>query len=117
MRLWIGSANLTESAFSDNRELVCETIDDGAGVEVFNSYWSEFTAPDDSWLSDYASRSYFVPPNPNEVVPQLPAPEARPAASEDWSAYVARLRAKNPSRLDWIANQLAEVTTIGLRDW
>lgn len=36
---WVGSANLTDSAFSLNRELVCEFQDNGTGEKIFEAYW------------------------------------------------------------------------------
>ena len=37
---WVGSANLTDSAFSLNRELVCEFQDNGTGEKIFEAYYT-----------------------------------------------------------------------------
>ena len=115
--VWVGSANLTESAFSVNRELVCETVDDGSAVGIFEAYWKEFNTPDADWLQKYAALCGQVPPAPSAELPNLDAPQGRPPVPEDWKSYVARLRSKDRARLDWIAGQLPEVTQIGLSNW
>jgi hypothetical protein len=115
--VWVGSANLTESAFSVNRELVCETVDDGSAVGIFDAYWKEFNTPDADWLRKYAALCGQLPTSPSIGLPNLGAPQHRPPGSEDWKTYVARLRARNWERLDWIAGQLPEVTQIGLSNW
>ena len=115
--VWVGSANLTESAFSVNRELVSEAVDDGSAAKIFEAYWKEFVSPDAAWLQKYASLCGQVPPAPSAGLPNLGAPQGRPPVSEDWKTYVARLRSKDRARLDWIAGQLPEVTQIGLSDW
>lgn len=115
--VWVGSANLTESAFSVNRELVCETMDDGSASRIFEDYWQSFESPDSEWLEKYAALCSQVPPSPFTGVPNLGEPQGRPPVSDDWKAYVARLRSKDRTRLDWIAGQLPEVTQIGLSDW
>jgi PLD-like domain len=115
--VWVGSANLTASAFSVNRELVCETMDDGSASLIFEAYWKEFESPDAGWLQKYADLCGQMPPAPAAGLPILGAPQGKPPVSEDWKTYVARLRSKNRTRLDWIAGQLPEVTQIGLSDW
>jgi hypothetical protein len=115
--VWVGSANLTASAFSVNRELVCETVDDGSASLIFEAYWKEFESPDAGWLQKYADLCGQVPPAPAAGLPNLGAPQGKPPVSEDWKTYVARLRSKNRTRLDWVAGQLPEVTQIGLSDW
>jgi HKD family nuclease len=115
--VWVGSANLTESAFSVNRELVCEVQDDGSGGGIFDAYWNEFEAPDTDWLKKYAALCEQMPSPPPAVVPNLDAPRGRRAVSEDWIAFVAKLRSKSEQRLEWIAGQLPHVTHIGLSNW
>lgn len=112
-RLWIGSANLTESAFSTNREGVSETVDDGSGVRLFKRYWAEFNSPDDAWINDYATAYAGLSASSKQVEP--PHPKSQPVAPA-WNSYVQSLRRKNSPRLDWIANQLGEVTSIALKD-
>ncbi len=113
---WIGSANLTESAFSSNRELVCEMPDNGSAALAFENYWKEFTEPNDEWLTEYRALSTQVS-EPTSSLRHLGAPKLKSSVAEAWIDYVARLKAKNEERLDWIARQLPKVTAIGRSDW
>lgn len=116
-RLWVGSANLTESAFTRNREVVVELEDGGEGSSLFERYWAEFEYPDQSWMDDYANAYASIPPPPSEATPQIAPPRKTSSIAPAWSDYVLSLRRKNSERLDWIANQLGEVTDIALKDW
>jgi hypothetical protein len=114
---WVGSANLTESAFSVNRELVCEFQDDGTADKIFEAYWGEFGSPDAEWVAKYSEMSGHLPSSSTTDRPTLEAPNVRRPISEDWLAYVSKLSSHNQSRLEWIAERLPEVTQIGLSNW
>ena len=116
-RLWVGSANLTESAFSTNREVVAEVEDDGEGIALFERYWAEFDEPDDVWMDDYASAYALVASKPPAYPRQVGPPRKSQPIAPAWRDYVSALQRKNGARLDWIANQLGEVTAIALKDW
>jgi HKD family nuclease len=115
--LWVGSANLTESAFSTNREVVVELEDDGAGTNLFESYWGEFVRPDQAWMDDYANAYASVPQSPSFSAQQVGPPRKSSPIAPAWNDYVLALRQKNTSRLDWIASQLGEVSAIALKHW
>lgn len=113
---WVGSANLTESAFSSNRELVCEIPDEGSAALAFENYWAEFSEPDEDWLIQYEVL-YTQAAKPSDPFRHLDAPKIKAPVSDAWIEYVTRLKAKNEKRLEWIARQLPEVTAIGGGDW
>jgi hypothetical protein len=115
---WVGSANLTDSAFSLNRELVCEFQDNGTGEKIFEAYWGEFGIPDAVWIEKYAELCGSLPSSSPTDRPTLEAPQGQQPISEDWLAYVAKLRSsKNQSRMKLIADHLPKATQIGLSNW
>ena len=116
-RLWVGSANLTESAFTTNREVVVELEDSGEGSRLFERYWAEFEYPDQAWMDDYAKAFASVPPAPAAGMQQIAPPRKASTIAPAWSDYILSLRRKNGERLDWIAKQLGEVSAIALKDW
>ena len=111
---WVGSANLTEPAFSTNREIVCEFADDGRADELFKNYWNEFRTPAISWLEEYAQLCKQAPSETS--IRHLDAPTGL-LDSKEWTEYVLSLRLQDEQRLKWLAGHLPEVTTIALSDW
>jgi HKD family nuclease len=84
-RLWVGSANLTESAFSTNREVVAEVEDYGEGIALFERYWAEFDKPDDVWMDDYASAYALVASKPPAYPLQVGPPRKSQLIAPAWS--------------------------------
>ncbi len=114
--VWVGSANLTDAAFSTNREIVCEFADDGSAGELFKNYWQEFRTPDTDWPNKYAERCKQMPLDPPTSIRHLDAP-VDPFISEEWAAYALSLRSRDEQRLKWLSGHLPEVTEIALSDW
>jgi len=118
---WIGSANLTEAGFSRNREVVWEGTLDTTVENLFEGYWAEFCEPDIEWLEGYKRAFDQTPETPNgpqtrQPAKRIPAP-VPPIFQPDWLSHVERLRAKNADRLEWLSDQLPEVSAIAQQDW
>ena len=68
-------------------------------------------------MDDYASAHASIPTNLSASSRQVGPPRKTPPIAQAWRDYVLTLQQKNSVRLDWIANQLGEVTAIALKDW
>jgi HKD family nuclease len=81
---WVGSANLTDSGFSNNVEVVHEF----ESLDVrkwFDSAWSWGNSVDQKWIDDYKERcAYAQSANPIVNIPPFPK---QPNPYESWGAY------------------------------
>jgi hypothetical protein len=94
---WIGSTNLSRSAFQQNVELVCEFEDDGSATRWFEEKWTALRRNPSPIIDQYerawspASFSVGKPITPEKPVSQT---ELRRLAVEidDWPSFVRALR-------------------------
>jgi len=117
---WIGSANLTESAFNGNVELVAEFEDQGEAIAWFDAAWQASPVPDDDWLHSYQEKASLSRPSAEAVVPQMEPPTDPFAAPfENWPKYLRALRIldkqwlqRYDSRYGVLSGENSYVTTI-----
>jgi len=110
---WIGSANLTRSAFGLNTELICEVTDLGEAAEIFERWWSqESTEPSETWIKQYSDLSKTL--NPSPIRKHLEGPAG---PSYTWSRYVKKLKAISQERIDGILQLVDEGRTALSWDW
>ena len=106
--VWVGSANLTNSAFGSNEELMLETRGTRNSLEWFESLWNALPSNAQSAIDEYAKRwkPQFDDVQPSSRITQptqsqWPAPTGRLDSSWTWNDFVAGLRATHANMLSF----------------
>jgi hypothetical protein len=117
---WIGSANLTGAAFSENQELICE-IDNPKSIEaLFSEWWVIGGVVTDSWLSDYEKRSDQYQTNTASAAKSVSHMGGPPPVSLEptsWDAYVTMLQQIDRGRTDEIIALVNIASSLLNGDW